>query len=261
MHRIPDYFASKPIDETESNVLIIVLMINIWNPDGITVLQPAHRGSTKRITRHSMDDRKRDAPVFVHSDLVPTIQLLQLTPLTNMGSSHSSHHADPDTLRAKASEEAKLRNACFEQSRAAYAAGRKAEAKTLSDKGKQHDANMKQLNQQAADAAFAAANGGPDRPPEEVDLHGLHVQEAMEVVEQHIRKCRKAGLKRAVVITGKGNRSVDGVAKIKPAVEELCVRESIRAEPDPHNPGRIILDLDVPKSAVGWFMDSKCIVM
>ncbi|KAJ3277403.1 hypothetical protein HK104_003325 [Borealophlyctis nickersoniae] len=179
-----------------------------------------------------------------------------------MGSSHSSDHsswshADPDTLRAKASEEAKLRNACFEQSRAAYAAGRKAEAKTLSDKGKQHDANMKQLNQQAADAAFAAANGGPDRPPEEVDLHGLHVQEAMEVVETHIRKCRKAGLKRAVVITGKGNRSVDGVARIKPAVEELCVRESIRAEPDPHNPGRIILHLDVPKSAVGWFMDSN----
>ncbi|KAI9008306.1 hypothetical protein BC832DRAFT_418514 [Gaertneriomyces semiglobifer] len=178
-----------------------------------------------------------------------------------MGNSVSSPSEEATGLREQARKEAAFRNESFSQSRAAYAAGRKREAKELSEKGKEHDAKKKLLNRRAAELIFKANNSGRGRTLEEIDLHGLHVKEAIAFLEDHIRKCKRDGTKRVEIITGRGRNSIDGIAKIKPAVQELIERERIRAYPSKTNPGRIIIELDVPQGAVGWFIDSVCNIL
>ncbi|ANB13871.1 hypothetical protein AWJ20_4822 [Sugiyamaella lignohabitans] len=101
---------------------------------------------------------------------------------------------------------------------------------------------MDQYNKQAADFVFRANNA--DSGPDEIDLHGLYVKEAIQALDTRIR----AGIQRheshIKAIVGKGNHSANHVAKIKPAVEELCQTHGIRHEIDPHNSGVIILHLD-----------------
>ncbi|KAJ3032968.1 hypothetical protein HDV00_006877 [Rhizophlyctis rosea] len=156
--------------------------------------------------------------------------------------SHPPTPGEPGSaLRAKAHTAAQKRNEAYSQSQAAYRSNRKAEAKTLSEKGKRLDAEMKSLNAQAAEEIFQHHNKG--RGLDEIDLHGLYVEEALRYVEAHIKKCRSAGVGRTRVITGMGNHSAGGVAKIRPAVEELARKEGIRWEVDPRNGGVIVLEL------------------
>ena len=61
-----------------------------------------------------------------------------------------------------------------------------------------------------------------------MDLHGLHVAEAVETVKALLdvhREAQKASrfypYRYLTVITGRGRHSVGGVAKIKPAIENL----------------------------------------
>lgn len=58
-----------------------------------------------------------------------------------------------------------------------------------------------------------------------IDLHWLRVNEALEKVREHLVLCQKHGVRRTTIITGRGLHSQDGVAKIRPVVEQL-LRES-----------------------------------
>ncbi|XP_063584975.1 uncharacterized protein LOC134762455 [Penaeus indicus] len=60
-------------------------------------------------------------------------------------------------------------------------------------------------------------NGG--RPL--LDLHGMTVREAKEWVEYFINLHEDLGTDSINVVTGRGNNSADGKAKIKPAIEKL----------------------------------------
>lgn len=78
-----------------------------------------------------------------------------------------------------------------------------------------------------------------------IDLHHLFVREATTFVENHIELCRRGGIERTEIISGRGNHSIGGVAKIRPAIMEYL--ESQRdVEVDPHetNPGRIVVRLN-----------------
>jgi DNA-nicking Smr family endonuclease len=59
----------------------------------------------------------------------------------------------------------------------------------LSEKGKLHDKAAKLYNQQAADFVFRANNAGS--APDEIDLHGLYVEEAANAVEIRIQACQR----------------------------------------------------------------------
>ena len=157
--------------------------------------------------------------------------------------------ADAEHWRAEADRHAKQRNECFEHSKQAYAKGDGAQAKELSNQGKEHDRLMKEANEKAAAAAFAAKNArvGDD----EIDLHGLQVSEALERTRQRIESCLKTGQTRLVIIHGKGSHSVDGIAKIKPAVQAMLVdyKTRISYELDTPNEGCITVHFAVPGSA------------
>ena len=73
-----------------------------------------------------------------------------------------------------------------------------------------------------------------------IDLHHLHVREAKEYVERHIELCRRARLEKTEIISGRGNHSLGGVAKIRPAIMELLeTQRDIEVDEHETNPGRI----------------------
>jgi DNA-nicking Smr family endonuclease len=126
---------------------------------------------------------------------------------------------------------------------------------------------MEACNAKAAAEIFAHYNprlaAGRRAPPREalaqVDLHGLYVAEALARASDHVGACRRAGVPRTVLITGRGNRSAGGLAKIKPAVEEWLRRERLVAYADVPNAGCITVDIDAKDKAPGWA--DSCVVM
>jgi len=121
-----------------------------------------------------------------------------------------------DRLRALASSEAQARHISFTASHQAYTSGDRALAHARSQQGKQHGENMKAYNKQAKDFIFCINNA--DLPDDTVDLHGLYVEEAIDVLRGCIERIRNGGL---WVIVGRGNHSV-GRARLGPAVKRFC---------------------------------------
>jgi hypothetical protein len=101
---------------------------------------------------------------------------------------------------------------------------------------------MDEYNRQARDFIFRA-NNAPDRVPgDTIDLHGLFVEEAEDVLEERIKAGMQRGEDHLHVIVGKGNHSVGHVQKIKPRVEQVC-RELGLGYQTEDNEGRIFVNL------------------
>jgi len=95
----------------------------------------------------------------------------------------------------------------FDESRKAYQNGDGARAKQLSDEGKRHKAEMEALNQQACDWIYHSTTNShiykldtdyliannTDLAPNEFDLHGLYVKEAVDRTEQAIQAAQRRG--------------------------------------------------------------------
>ncbi|KAG6907902.1 hypothetical protein DXG01_006957 [Tephrocybe rancida] len=152
-------------------------------------------------------------------------------------------------LRARANEEGDAMAKAFEQSHEAYSRGDGATAKTLSNRGKEHQRHMELLNKQAADWIFIENN--KDSKPGEIDLHGLHVKEAISRTDDAIEAAKRRGDSELHLIeplvdnsAGKGLHSKGGSAKIKPAVEELLQKHCLLAKLDPDNAGVLIVQIN-----------------
>ncbi|GJE90107.1 hypothetical protein PsYK624_062300 [Phanerochaete sordida] len=77
----------------------------------------------------------------------------------------------------------------------------------------------------------------------EIDLHGLSVQEAIARADDAIQEARIRGDSELHFIVGRGLHSRGGVAKIKPAIEDLMQQYRLATELDPYNPGLLIVRL------------------
>lgn len=82
-----------------------------------------------------------------------------------------------------------------------------------------------------------------DSGPDEVDLHGLYTQEAIDRTEHEISTRQARGDRSVRVIVGKGIHSKDHVAHIKPAIEGLMRKYKLQAHLDPSNAGVLVVDL------------------
>jgi len=98
---------------------------------------------------------------------------------------------------------------------------------------------MENLNSQASDYIFVENN--KDSKPGEVDLHGLYVKEAIARADQAIQKAKSEGQTQINFIVGKGLHSQGGVAKLKPAIEELIQKHQLSAQLDPNNSGVLVV--------------------
>nr|CAG4640919.1 EOG090X07J8 [Eulimnadia texana] len=61
-----------------------------------------------------------------------------------------------------------------------------------------------------------------------IDLHQLHVKEALSYLESFIAEVSRDGKTVVTVITGQGNHSINGRARIKPAVEAFLCQKKYR---------------------------------
>jgi DNA-nicking Smr family endonuclease len=147
-----------------------------------------------------------------------------------------------DRLRDLARQEAAKRSSCFDRAHEAYGSGDGARAHQLSEEGKQHAANMDKYNRQARDYIFRENNAEGRVASDTIDLHGLFVEEAEDVLEERIRAARSQGQTHLHVIVGRGNHSRNHVQKIKPRVEQVCREMGLQYATE-ENEGRIYVNL------------------
>lgn len=126
--------------------------------------------------------------------------------------------------RAEASDHARLRNQYFAQAAAAHNAGDGNAARALSKKGRWHNEQMHAAHAQAADTIqqTRAHDAGKHNM---LDLHGLHVAEAVRAVRRAVQSARArkgaaGGEPQSLrVVVGTGHHSHGGRARLAQAVE------------------------------------------
>eukprot|EP01105_Mastigella_eilhardi_P019435 TRINITY_DN4570_c0_g1_i2.p1 TRINITY_DN4570_c0_g1~~TRINITY_DN4570_c0_g1_i2.p1 ORF type:complete len:629 (+),score=176.96 TRINITY_DN4570_c0_g1_i2:262-1887(+) len=127
--------------------------------------------------------------------------------------------------REEAALFAELRNMHFRQATAAYMAGDKPAAKEHSRKGRAYGDRMRELHQSAKEHILRERSThlvsvlGEGIAEHVIDLHGLHANEALDVLRGFITQRKDAAAGSTLyVITGTGHHAYDGRAHVLPAV-------------------------------------------
>lgn len=169
--------------------------------------------------------------------------------------SSSSYPISADGLRQEARA---LKTEAWEysqKSRDAWQRGDKKQAAEYKAERLELEKRAALLNDKAADQIFRHTNAG--RGKNEMDLHGLYVNEALEYVERRIEEARRKKRNHLVIITGRGNNSRGGIAKLKPSVmERLMQKHQLRCTMDRPNDGCIYVEFVYDGSFIGWVKHS-----
>ncbi|KYO45908.1 NEDD4-binding protein 2 isoform B [Alligator mississippiensis] len=137
-----------------------------------------------------------------------------------------------DDFRAEAVLHQHKRQECLKKAGEAYCMGMKPVAAFYAQQGRLHEQKMKEANHAAAVQIFEKVNASL-LPMNVLDLHGLHVDEAMNhlsrVLQEKSEEYKQTGGKPYLcVITGRGSHSQGGVARIKPAAIKYLTSHNFR---------------------------------
>jgi len=128
----------------------------------------------------------------------------------------------------------------YEKSQKEFITGDKALAKKLSDEGNKYKDKMNEKNNEAKAIAFDYKN--KLRGLDEIDLHLLLVDEALQYLEEHIKSVKEAKLSHLIVIHGQGNHSDKNIAKIKPSCYKYLDSLGMNYTKDIPNPGCLTIN-------------------
>ncbi|KAH9040806.1 hypothetical protein EDB85DRAFT_2109281 [Lactarius pseudohatsudake] len=106
-----------------------------------------------------------------------------------------------------------------------------------------HESKMKELDKRAAQIFFEENNKNR-REGGKIDLHGLHVDEALQFAEDQLQTARSRGDEVVRFIVGKGLHSDAGEAKIRPALEKNFTKRGLIHSLAPYNSGVLVVQLD-----------------
>uniref|UniRef100_A0A8C5SP21 NEDD4 binding protein 2 n=1 Tax=Laticauda laticaudata TaxID=8630 RepID=A0A8C5SP21_LATLA len=140
-----------------------------------------------------------------------------------------------EDFRAEAFLHQQQRQECLRKAGEAYRMGMKPVAAFYVQQGQLHEQKMKEANQDAAQQIFEKVNAAK-LPINFLDLHGLHVDEALAHLSRVLQEKTKehslaGGIPYLYVITGRGNHSQGGVARIKPAVTKYLTSRFLSHKP------------------------------
>lgn len=127
-----------------------------------------------------------------------------------------------DKFRQEAARHADKRGEYMRQSQEAWKRGDKGEAKRLSDLGKEEGAKVDAANRKARDAIL----NPQDLKAGTIDLHGLHVQEALDAVEDFLNM-HHGNRDVVCIITGAGNHSANNYSKVKHETHALLKKKGL----------------------------------
>lgn len=155
-----------------------------------------------------------------------------------------NHATDSEytSLRAKAQESMNMYQKLSQQSQNAYKQGDKSEAKKLSEAAQQYKIEASKTNENAANYVFQQNN--LDSSQEELDLHGLFVDEAEWIMKRRIYVGVKSNEPIIKVIVGKGLHSEGHKAKLKPAMEDICEQYHLKHYLQSGNSGVMCISLE-----------------
>lgn len=153
-------------------------------------------------------------------------------------------------LRDLADQAYKKRQQLSQQSQNAYKNGDRSGAHTLSEQAKEQLQVAEKYNLQAAEFVFTQNNA--DSSSNEIDLHGLYTKEAVWILQKRIAAAVSARESVLKVIVGKGLHSANGIAKIKPAVEDLCQQANLPNYVDSKNAGVLVIELQTASVPASW---------
>lgn len=148
-------------------------------------------------------------------------------------------------LRNRAKEYALKMKSCFEKSQTLFENNNKSEAKIESENGKLYQHEMIKYNKKAEDYIFNLKN--EFRSENEIDLHGLFVNEAIDKLKERIKIAEKGGVKNEnkilVVIHGKGSHSKSNLSRIKILCYVYLDENKLRYEKNSPNEGCLTIFL------------------
>ncbi|XP_021250045.1 NEDD4-binding protein 2 isoform X2 [Numida meleagris] len=151
--------------------------------------------------------------------------------------SQEYEYPEYDAFRAEAFHHQQKRQECLKKAGEAYHMGMKPVAAFYARQGRLHEQKMKEANHAAAAQIFETVNTSL-LPLNVLDLHGLHVDEAVNQLSRVLQEKsnvpaiteyqQSGGKPYLCVITGRGSHSQGGVARIKPAAIRYLTSHNFR---------------------------------
>ncbi|KAH3855313.1 hypothetical protein DPMN_097879 [Dreissena polymorpha] len=129
-----------------------------------------------------------------------------------------------EDYRGEATLHHRLRHECFQKAQEAHRRGLKQVAAFYSQQGHQHTQRIKEANMRASEHILAERRELLDEH-NTLDLHGLHIDEALVALERIITQKISERRKHLIVITGRGAHSRGGVARLRPAVLQYLKKQ------------------------------------